>query len=144
MPPQFMDIIGAAVGQGGFGLGPYSFIRIEFRGVRGKGFEMEAWIFAEELPDHLPFVRPTVVPDDDNRAAQMHEEITEKIADLDLGDVVEVEAVIEAEPFSGRADRNAGDDGDAVMELVAVVDRGLAPRGPGLAHGRDQHEARFV
>jgi len=136
-----MDIVGAAVGQGCFGLGPYSFIGVEFRSVRRKGFEMEARIFAEEVSYHLALVRPAVVPDDNNRAAQMHEEITEKIADLDLGDVVLVEAVIEAEPFSGRADRNSGDDGDAVMELVTVVDRGLAPRGPGLAHGRDQHEA---
>jgi len=136
-----MDSVGAAVGQSGFGLGPYPFIRVEFRGIWRKGFEAEARIFAEEVSDRSALVRPSIVPDHNNRAAQMHEEIAEEIADLDLGDVVEVEAVIEAESFADRAEGESGDDGDAVMALVAMMDWGLAPGCPGFAHGRDQHEA---
>jgi hypothetical protein len=98
---------------------------------------MEAGILAEEIPDFAALVGRAVVPDDNDRSAQVLEEITKELDDLDLRNVVEVEPVIESESFSGGTDGEAGDDGNAVMKLVARVDGGLAPRPPRSAHRGD-------
>jgi len=58
-------------------LGPNAFIGIEFRGVSRKEFEAQPFEAAAEVADRLAFVDAGVVPDDQDRSAQMSEERTE-------------------------------------------------------------------
>lgn len=60
---------------------------------------------------------PAVVPEDDDRSAQVTQEVPEKLADLGLADIGPVHAVVEAEPVSTRTHRDAGNDREAVVAL---------------------------
>jgi hypothetical protein len=112
--PQLLRGVGASVGQSILGLGPNAFIGIEFRGVSRKGFEVQPFEAAAEGADRLAFVDAGVVPDDQDRSAQMSEEMTEKGADLGMPDIPVVQAIVQTEATALGADRKRGEDGDAV------------------------------
>jgi hypothetical protein len=144
VPPQFAQGVGPAVGHGILGLRPYPLIGIEFRGIRREIFQVQALIFSEEFPDHHSLVGRAIVPDNNNRAAQMPQKIAEEAANLFLGDVFPAEVEIKSQSFPMGADGNAGDDRKAIMELMVMMNGGSSPGRPSLAQGRDQEKARLV
>ncbi len=90
------NVVGAAVGETPFGVGPDSFVWIQLRGVGRKEFEMQPREPAAEFPNPLSFVNAGVVPDHDDVPAEMAQQVLEERADFSVPDVrlvaVEVQA----------------------------------------------------
>ena len=57
------DVVGAAVGETPFGVGPDGFVGIELRGVGRQEFEMQSREPAADFPNPFSFVDAGVVPD---------------------------------------------------------------------------------
>lgn len=68
---------------------------------------MKSFVSAAQLPDFHSLMRSAVVPDYDHLSSQVSEQVAEKIADLELGDVAFMEAVIKAEAISDGTHRYA-------------------------------------
>ena len=65
---------------------------------------MKPLIFFAQFSDHFRLMRGRVVPDDDDESAKVTQQISKEIANLNLGDVVFIESVIESQVFLYRAD----------------------------------------
>lgn len=139
-----ITIIGAAVGEPPLGQGPDVLVGVEFGGVGREVLEAEAGNATRQLLHRREAMQPQAIPEHDHRAPQVAQQMSEEGADLDQADVVMVPLVVEAEALADRADREPGDDGDAIVAIPMAQQRGLAPGRPGPEDGRGQHEARFV
>jgi hypothetical protein len=136
--------IRSTVRKGRLGERPDALVGVQLWRVGGKELRAETGEALAERANEGPLVNPAVVPEDDDRPAQVMQEVPEKLADLGLADVGAVHAVVEAEAMSTRTHRDAGNDREAVVALPEAQQRGLPARRPGLAHTGDQEEARFV
>lgn len=105
---------------------------------------METREAGTQRPDGRPFVDAAIVPEHDDRPAQVTEEMAEKLTDLGLVDIRPMQAVVESEVSAARTDREAGNHREPIVPLPETQQRGVAPRRPRLAHTGDQEEARFV
>ena len=105
---------------------------------------MEPRPVLDEVPDHFPLVNGTPIPEQDHLSAEMPQEMTEEVDDLDPGDVGGVELYIQPQAPIGRGDREAGDGGNPVALIAVAQKRGVAPGRPGLAHVRDEQKPAFV
>lgn len=141
---QGRDTVWPAVGQAAFREGPDAFVGVQLGRVGGKELEVEAGECLAKGRDGRALVDLAVVPQHDNGAAQVPQQVAEEGADVGLVDVRGLHAVVEAKVAAARADRDAGDDGQLVAALPDPEHRGLPPRRPGLADAGDQQEARFV
>lgn len=104
---QLIDMPGAAIGEFPFGERPDSFIGVEFRGVGGKMLDSETPVMTEELLEWFPLVGGGVIQENDEGAAQLPQQLTQKHADFFLADVVVEEKVVEAEMVSLGAHGNS-------------------------------------
>ncbi len=71
MKVEFVDVVGARVGERSFGDRPDAFVGIQLGGVRREPLEPQAWKRAAEVAHRIAFVDVAVVPDDDHVAAEM-------------------------------------------------------------------------
>ena len=137
-------VIGLAVGERVLGGVPGGFDRIEFRSVGGQFLQVQTRVLVTERLQPFAIVDRGAVPDDDDMATQMLEQIPEKVLHLVARDILGVQPEVESEPSTLRTDRQAANDRDTGM-IVAVADemRLTDPR-PGAPDSRNQHEAGFV
>lgn len=141
---QIVVIAGAGVGEGLLGEFPDALIRVELRGVGGETFQMQALGAATQVAHELAAMGPSSVPENDDVAGHLFEQLPQEIARLQLPDVLLIELEVEVEALANRGNRDAGDRRDPVA-AVEVVDRGCLANGrPGLGHRGRQLEARFV
>jgi hypothetical protein len=141
---QLLDVMGTSIGQGPLGQGPDPLVRIEFRGVRGKVFDMETGMLALEFCQQFSVVRSRIVEDRDHWTTQVPQEVAEEHANLFLPNVVEVKLVEKVQVLALRADGDSRDDRDFVPPITMPMHGSLAARGPGLDDIRDQQEPGFV
>ena len=128
------EAIGATVGETTFGVGPDGFVGVELRGVRRKGFEMQSWELAADLPNSVSFVNAGVVPDHDDVPAEVAQQVSEEFAHLIVPDVLRVALEVQADtPTPGR-NGEARDHGDAIMPVAMMNDGRLPTGSPGLSH----------
>jgi len=144
MEPQLIDVVGAAIGQGVLGLGPDTLVRIEFRSVRWKRFEMQTAMASAEGANGIAFVDAAVVPDHNDLAAKVPEQVTKELTDFRLRDVLGMKPEVQTQPLAVGAYGHGGDDGNPMAQLMMAKNRGLTARSPSFPHGRDQQEPRFV
>jgi len=123
---------------------PGGFDRIEFGCVGGKLLQMQSRVLATDLVKALEAVDRGTVPNDEDMAAQMFEQVPQKVVDLIARDVLRVQPEVESEPPAFRTDRQTTDDRDPGVVVVVADNRGLTDQRPGTPDGRNQHEARFV
>jgi hypothetical protein len=136
---QLIAIIRAAVGEFPFGERPDSFIGIEVRGVGGKMLDAKTGMLLEEVLEWLPLVSGGIVQQNDNRASEMPQQLTQKPTDLLLPDVVKKEEIVEAQVVSPGTHRNSRNDRDLVASSLAMtMDGSLALRRPSLDHMGNQ------
>ena len=141
---EFFGSRGMTVCQSMLGVAPNAFVRVEFRGIGRESLEPKAWEASAQIADQIAFVPSCTVPDKDDVATEVSEELEDEVADLRLTNIVEVELVVEAEPMAQRADRNGRDDRDFVVTVGVAMDGGLAARSPSPAEVRNHQEAGFV
>ena len=107
--------------------------------------EVETGVSAQPVGARFPVMRGGIIQQNDHRAAQVPQPFAQKPADLLLPEVVNVEQIIEAQLLSPGAQGNSGKDGDLVAPPLAMPREGcLALPSPGLDHGGNQQEARFI
>jgi hypothetical protein len=86
-----------------------------------------------------------VIEQNNDRAAQVPQQLTEKHTDFLLPNVVEEEEIVETQALSLGTERNPRDHRDAVPSSLAVMmDRSLPFRRPGANHRGNQKKARFI
>lgn len=136
--------VGPPVGQRRFRQRPDPFVRVELGRVRREILEPQASMPREQRPNHRPLMRFAVVPQDDDGAGEMSEQVLEKAGCGDRANVLGMTLEIEPAPPAQGAHRDAGDDRDAIVAVPVAEDRGLAARCPRPPHGRRDQEARFV
>ncbi len=85
-----------------------------------------------------------VVPEDDDRSAQVTQELPEKLAHLSLADARLVQTVVEPQPVAARTHGDGRDHREAIVSLPEPQQWGMPAGRPGLADAGDQKEAGFV
>jgi len=138
------DVVGATVRETPFGVGPDGFVRVELRGVRRKKLEMQPREPAAEFSNPFSFVNAGVVPDHEDVAAEVAQQVPEESADLVVPDVPRVALEVQADAPTPGSKGDARDHGDAIMPVAMMNEGRLTARSPGLAHRGDQEEARLV
>src|SRR5574341_661683 len=137
-------IVGPAVGELALRQCPAPFVRVQLRGVGGEPLEVQAGELGAQGADEGTLVDLAAVPQHDDGAPEMAQELPEKAAHLRRMEVLVVELEVEAEALAPRADRQAGDDRDAVVALPVAEQGSLAGGGPGPAHAGDEQEPGLV
>lgn len=142
---QLVDIIGPSVREASLGQAPHAFVRVELGRIGRKVFEVQAGELATEVADRIALVNPALVPEHDDGAPQVAEEMAEELEGVRVREVLLDEEVPgEAEPSADWTHRNAGDDRDLVPLIPVTDDRRLAAGRPRLVDARDQQESRLV
>ena len=142
--PQLVAVVGASVGKLLLCEPPDAFVGVELRGVGGQSDEVELLGSAAELPDEASAVRGATIPEDDDVAAEMPEQVAQEITGLQLADVVVVKLEEKVQAPAPGGDRDARDRRDPVAPIELVQQRRLPHRSPRLGDGRGQEEPRFI
>lgn len=85
-----------------------------------------------------------IVPDHDDRTAQMTKQVAKKPANLSLLDVLTVQLAIQSKTTTRGTDRHGGDRGDLVVFVRVSDERSHSANSPGTADGRNQEISGFV
>jgi len=108
-------------------------------------FDVEPGMSSQQLSQGPPLVGGRIIQQDDDRAAQMAQQLAEKQANFLLPDIVEVKLIVKAQALSAGTYRDSGNDRDLVAaSLAMVMNRSTTLRGPRLGYVRDQEKARLV
>jgi len=143
-PPQFGDILWAAVGEAALGERPNTLVGVEGGSVRGKVLDVQARSIARERAQRFALMGLGVIEQRDHVSAQVAQQMAQELTDLGPSDVVPMKAIIQAQAKAPGTDRKAGDDRDLVAPGAMAVDRGMASRSPRAQHRGDQQEPRFI
>lgn len=141
---QFRQVVGTAVGQSAFGETPHAFIGVQLRRVPGEIRHPQPCAFSAQGIDRVAVMDRRIVEQQHDRATQLTQQLTDKLADAHPIQVVLVEAKVQAQPLAARAYRDGGNYRDLVAPCAMAMQRRPPPRRPGLDDGGDQEEARFV
>jgi len=141
---ELRNIVGLTIGERVLHRMPGGFDRIKFWRVGGQFLQMQARVLVTELLQSLLVMDRGTVPNDDDRAAQVFEQVPEKVVYLIARDILRVEPEVEPEPPAFRTDRQATDHRDSGVVVAVSDDRSLTHQRPGAPDGGDQHEAGFV
>lgn len=141
---QLQKVVRAAVGQLALGERPDVLVGIDLRRVGREVLDMESRMTPSQLTQGIALVGRGVVEDHDHVPGQVSQQQAQELADLELPDVGQMQAVEEAQVLAPRAHRNTGDDRDLVPPVAMAVDRRATARRPGAKHRGNQEEARFI
>lgn len=144
MGVEFIDGVRLAVGEARLRQAPDPFVGIEFWRVGGQRHQVEPCEAAAHLPNGDPTVDGGIIPDEDDGAAEMPEQVTQEVRDALAIDGVAMEPVVEPHASPYGADRDPADDRDPVATVVVSHHRRMPSRRPGLHQRGDQLEAAFV
>jgi len=127
-----------------FGLRPDELIGIELRRVARKAVRLHPGMAAEKSLDVATPMNFPAIPQQDDRAAKMTEQLAQKRDDLSARDVAHTEIEVQAETMAPRRHGERRDDGDLVASVAVPKERGVPDRRPGLADVGDEEEAAFI
>jgi hypothetical protein len=85
-----------------------------------------------------------IVPEHNDVAPQVAEQVTQELADLGLLDVLAVKPAVQPQPAARGADGHGGNGRDPVVLVAVADDWRLAARPPGAANRRNQEIPGFV
>ena len=125
-------------------IAPYTFVRIEIRGVRGKSRGHDPAVFSKERSDSLGAVMyVAAIPEDRQRTAELTNKKAEEFDDVFSTDILVVRQQLKVQPQSllYGAQRDGADRGDTIAAIPAAVNRCLSARCEGPTHDGSEHEA---
>ena len=144
---QLFHVVRAVIGQRvALEIRPAVFVRVEFRSVAGQVFQVKPAASPQPQSQHSTTMSCQPVPDHDDGAVEVCQQIAQKVDDLFLPDgPVQVEAQIPPQSAALWRNREPADCRDpAVVSCALSHDRGLSAKSPRPAHQRGQQEARFI
>ena len=142
---ELLDVVGDEVGQVGvLGVALHRLDRVELRAVGGQRLELD--VLPAELGDPLlrRAVNAPAVPHDDQRPADLLPQPTQEVDRVVGLHVVALHVEAAADSGSCRRQGDRADDTQPITSVPRPLHGCLAPRGPGAAIHRLEHEARFV
>jgi hypothetical protein len=86
---QLVHVERATVGEVAFRQRPHAFVRVEVGGIGGKVLDVQARMSPEELGQRRAVVGGRVVEEDDDRTAEVAEQLAQKATHFFLSDVIE-------------------------------------------------------
>lgn len=123
---------------------PDSLVGIELWRIGRKAFQVKPLGVSAKLTYELASVGIPAIPQDEDVARQLAEQLSQEVAGLELPNVLRVELKVKIQALSAGRNRDPRDDGDSVAS-IKVVHRGSLPHGgPGGSDRRGQLEARLV
>ena len=90
---------------------PNALVRIEFGRIRRERNQAKPAVLSQELANGLAFVRRAAVPEQDNVALQVTQQVAREVDDLGLLDVLAVNLIVEPDAAPYRAEGNGRDHG---------------------------------
>jgi len=133
-----------AVGRVPLEIVPHLLDGIEFGSILGEEFGVESRVIQQQLADDRSFVNLALVPEKNDRTAQVLEEVPKERRHVHGFEVVLLKTGIETDVLAHRTDGEHGQGGDAVMLVVVADDRRDALRAPGAPACRNEQEAAFI
>ena len=142
---KLMDIFRCPVRQSSLKQAPNELIRVKLGRVSGKPFNMKLWMFMKKLPDHGPLVAPAPIPEKNNMATHMFEQLSKKPHHLWGFDVfVAIKLGIKRNPLPFGSDADAGNSRDLGPAAGTAQNRCLPAWSPGSGKARDQQKTAFI
>lgn len=142
--PQLVAVVRGSVRKPLFCELPDTFVGVELRGVGGQSDKVEPSGSAAELLNEASAVRSATIPEDEDVATEMPEQVAQEVTGFQLADVVVVELEEKIQAPAPGGDGDARDRRDPVAPIEVVHQRRLSHRSPGLGDGRGQEEPRFI
>ena len=141
---QLVDVPGGAVRQSRIILIPYVFGRVEFGSVSREPLDMDAGMAFQVIPDLSAPVDGSPVPQKDDGALEVFEQVFKESNDIEPREVVRSEVDIEAHALPLGRDCEGVDGRNAVMFVDVAEERRLPTERPGPLDVRDEQEPTFV
>jgi len=92
----------------------------------------ETGVSSTKFFERFPLMGGGVIQQNDDRATQIAQQLTQEHTNFFLSDVVRKQEIVEAQVAPLGTDRNSRDDRDFVTPSLAMpMDRGLPSRSPG-------------
>ena len=141
---EIVDVLSATVGERVRGGMPGGFDGVGLRGIGGEPLQIQPRVFAQQLAQGPRIVDGGAVPHHDHVAAQMAQQIRERIVDLLLRYILRMHPKVEPQSPSLGAHRQPANHRDASTTVIVANDRRLPDSCPGAPYWRNHHEAGFV
>lgn len=142
---KMVEIFRETVRQGALEMVPDKFVGVELRGVSRKAMGPQPGMVAEKLLDWSSLVRPAVIPEEDQGASQVSEQLSKELDHFRGADVlVGVEPGIQGDAPPLRRHAEGRDGRDLFPAPGAPQVRGLAPGCPGAGDVGDQEKATLI
>jgi len=118
-------------------LGPHILRRVELRRVPREGFDLQPGMGAKKRLDLSAPMDGPLIPQQDDRSADVVEQVLEEGADIQAGQVPLAKPEIQRDVLPPGRYREGTDRRDAIMFVEMVEKRRLAPRRPCAGDGGD-------
>ena len=125
---QLREIMRLAIRESLLGQLPDSLVGVELRGIGRKALQVNPLGASAKLAYEPASMGITAVPQDEDVAGDLPEQLSQEVAGLELSDVLGVELEVKVEALAAGRNRDPRDDGDPVAS-IEVMNRGR------LAHG---------
>lgn len=123
---------------------PGSLVGIELRRIGWQSLQVKPLGVSAKLAYELASVGIPAIPQDEDVARELAEQLSQEIAGLELADVLRVESKVKAQALSAWGSRDPRDDRDPVAP-INVMHGGRLPHGrPGGGDRGRQLVARFI
>ena len=116
---EFRDVLGAAVGQPAVALAPDILSRVEFRSIRREELVLDPGMLSQEVLHCPAAVDRALVPEQDQGAAKMLEQVPEKSSDIQAVEASGLKANVQGHAAPSGRHRQGTDRGD--MSLLVVI-----------------------
>lgn len=126
---ELLDIFRSAIGQWMFGKVPGCLNLVELRGVGRQTLKVQARVTCtqgREVRVGAWCVDRGAIPDHDDVSANMFDQLSEKIVDILVRDILRMQTEVKAHAPALGADRQAADDGDASVVYTGAARSGSA------------------
>lgn len=125
---------------------PHLLDGIEFRSIRRQPFQLEAWVARQDVANRGTLVHRAIIPDDDDPATEMLQQVAQERGRLHVGDVaVGIGVEVEPQALSTRREGNPGNGRDLLPVTAGYAqDERLAAWRQAAAYERIEQNAAFV
>lgn len=123
---------------------PYLLDRIEFWRIAWKPFNMKSRVLLEQASDEWSLVNTAIVPQQDDRAAQVPQKQAEERGDIFRTEVPRLEAKIQSHPFANGRHAEGRQSGNAVVFVVVPHNWRLPLWPPGSPPTGNEKKAAFI
>ena len=118
--------------------------RVEFGGVLWERLDMQPRIVLKQFSDRWTFVDAPLVPKQDDRTAQVAQQLTQELGHVESLEIVLLKTQVKAHVFANRRYGERRQRRDAIMTIAVSNDGRATLRTPGSTTRGNEQEATFI